>query len=475
MSRKTAIDAIRSWRADPVKFVRELFGVEPDDWQIDVLNAFAITNRIAMKACKGPGKTCVLAWCCWNFLLCYPNPKIAATSISADNLSDGLWAEMSKWQQKSKLLTQEFTWTKTRIYANAAPETWFMSFRAWSRSADQSQQADTLAGLHADYIMFVIDEAGSIPQAVMAAAEAALANEGEGRKGRLLIAGNPARTDGPLYMACTRDKKNWFVVEISSAPNDIKRTPRVSKEWAQQQIDKYGADNPWVLVNVFGHFPPSSLNSLLTIEDVRSAMGRKYGTRDIELDAMVLGVDVAAEGDDSSVIAPRKGLQAMTMIQYRNLDGIAGADATSRIWNNNRADACFVDNTGGFGSAWIACLKLLGKQPVPITFSSKPIKPIYANKRAEMYDEMANWIKGGGALPNDEELLQELCAITYTHKADRLILEDKELIKQRIGRSPDKADALALTFAMPVEICHDEYEDEDNYSRAHARNSATGY
>ena len=63
---------------------------------------------------------------------------------------------------------------------------------------------------------------------------------------------------------------------------------------------------------------------------------------------------------------------------------------------------------------------------------------------------MAKWVKGGGALPPVPELVRELTSVTYTFKGDRVILEDKKLLKKRIGFSPDIADALALTFAAPV-------------------------
>jgi len=204
---------------------------------------------MAMKACKGPGKTAILAWVSWLFLATRPHPKIAATSVSGDNLSDNLWSEMAKWQGKSKFLKEMFVWTKTRIFAKHHPETWFMSARSWSKAADPSKQADTLAGLHADYIMFILDEVGGIPDAIVATAEAALAT---GIECKLVMAGNPTQTSGPLYRACTKEKHLWWNISITSDPEDPKRTPRVSIEWAKQQIEKYGRDNPWVLVNAFG-------------------------------------------------------------------------------------------------------------------------------------------------------------------------------------------------------------------------------
>src|SRR6202790_3773477 len=114
------------WREQPQLFVRECLGVTPDAWQDDVLAAFPTNQRIAMKACKGPGKTAVEAWLAWNFLLTRVEPKVAAVSVTAENLSDNLWAEMAKWQQRAPILKARFEWTKTRISCRDSPETWWM-------------------------------------------------------------------------------------------------------------------------------------------------------------------------------------------------------------------------------------------------------------------------------------------------------------------------------------------------------------
>lgn len=432
--------------------VRDLFGATPDAWQDDVLAMFPRSPRLAMKACKGPGKTTVLAWIAWNFLLTRPHPKVAATSISGDNLSDGLWTEMAMWQGKSALLRETFTWTKTRITCNDAPETWWMSARTWAQGADQNKQADTLAGLHADYLLFLIDEAGGIPDGVMAAAEAGLANATglPGHEAHIVMAGNPTHLSGPLYRACTTERSLWEVVEITSDPDDPKRTPRVSIEWARQQIQKYGKDNPWVLVNVFGRFPPSSLNSLIGPDEVKAAMERFYTEDAYRGAARILGVDVAREGDDKSVIFPRQGVVSLDPIVRRNIDSLEGAGLVARKWKDWAADACFVDNTGGFGGGWVDQLRSLQFTPFAIHFAGKATDPRYYNKRAEMWFDMCQWVKDGGALPNIPELVEELTVPTYSFKGDKILIEDKDQIKERLGRSPDYADALALTFAQPV-------------------------
>lgn len=458
----SAAAAIREWRHDPVKFVRDVFGVEPDAWQVDVLTAFVKHPRLAMKACKGPGKTAVLAWLCWNFLVCYLHPKIVATSITGDNLADGLWTEMAKWQNKSPMLQKAFSWTKTRIASIEHPETWWMSARTWPRGGSADQQADTLAGVHADNVMFVLDEAGGIPDAVMAAAEAGLANADQVKLiARLVQAGNPTHLAGPLYRACTTERDLWYVVEITSDPDDPKRTPRVSVQWAQEQIRKYGRDNPWVLVNVFGQFPPSSINSLLGPDDVSAAMARVLRPEDIAGAARILGVDVARFGLDGSAIAPRQGRQLFPILRNRNLDSIQGAAWVQAKWSKfdakerddglvMQADGCFVDNTGGYGAGWIDQLGVLGRSPIGVAFSGKADDPRYFNKRSEMHFRAAEWVKSGGALPNDPELAAELLAHTYSYRGDRLWVCEKDLVREVLGRSPDAADAFALTFAYDV-------------------------
>ena len=67
-----------------------------------------------------------------------------------------------------------------------------------------------------------------------------------------------------------------------------------------------------------------------------------------------------------------------------------------------------------------------------------------------MYLEAVQWIKRGGALPESRELLRALTETTYSHKGDKLIIEPKEIVKEKLGFSPDETDAFVLTFAEPV-------------------------
>ena len=439
---------IRQWRDDPVRFVKEVFRVQPDPWQERFLMNFQQNERLALKACKGPGKTCVLAWAAWNFLVTRPNPKIAATSITKDNLEDGMWTEMAKWMGKSPFLEENFDWKKTRITYKHQPETWYMSARTWSKTGDSRQQADTLAGLHADYLLFIIDEAGGVPDAVKAAAEAGLST---GIETKICIAGNPTHLEGPLYRACTQERHLWHVQEITGDPEDPERASRIKKDWAIAQIEKYGATNPWVLVNVFGKFPPSSLNTLLGPDDIKASLNRSLHLHEYDWSQKRLGVDVARFGDDSTVIFPRQGLCAFTPVEMKGLRSNEIAARVALAKERWGSEAEFVDGTGGFGSGVVDSLIVSGHSPHEIHFNGKAADDRYFNIRSEMYFRLAQWVKRGGMIPNIPELIAELTAPTYTFQNGKLRIEDKEQIKEKLQRSPDYADALALTFALPDE------------------------
>lgn len=449
MARQLTTDDFRRWRERPDIMVRELFGATPDPWQDDVLQSFPHKPRIAMKASKGPGKTACESWLAWNFLLTRPHPNISAVSINSPNLRDNLWKEMAVWRNKSPLLMEAFEWTAERIFSKEHRATWFMSARSWSQSADKEQLGNTLAGLHSDYVMAIMDESGAMPPAITQSAEGIFAGA---KEAHIVQAGNTNSLEGALYEACVRQKGMWHVVVISGDPDDPKRSSRIPLEWARQMIASTpgGRESPFIKVLLLGEWPTASLNALLGPDDVEAAFARKYQQHDIDHAPKILGVDVAREGDDASVIFPRQGLVAFPPKLMRQVTGIEGAGQVARTWQDWGVDAVFIDNTGGFGSSWIDVLRTMNRTAIPIGFAQSALDRRYFNRRAEMYFKVAEWVKSGGCLPNDPDLVSELTQTTYSFKGDALLLEPKEIIKAKLGRSPDKADALALTFAEPV-------------------------
>lgn len=440
---------IVTWREHPAAMVEDLFGVKPDEWQMEALEAFPNSPRLAMKACKGPGKTSVLAWLGWNFMMTRPHARVGAMSISGDNLKANLWTELAVWRSQAPLLQHAFDMTTTEIFARDHRETWKLEARRWAQDATPEQIGIALAGLHGKYVMWLMDESGSYPKAILPTCEAIFA--GNPIEAHVVQAGNATSIEGPLYHACTTARAMWKLIEITGDPDDPKRSPRIPVEYARDQIRQYGRDNPWVKINIFGEFPSGGINTLITLDECEAAMKRSYREHDIEAFARILGVDVADEGDDASVMFPRQGLVAFKPTTWRNLDGIQGAGAVARKWADWDADACFVDNTGGFGASWIDNLKLLGRIAIKVHYAGEPNDRRYANKRAEMYFLACQWIKDGGQLPPDcPELIAALTRTSYSHQKDRLLLQPKKLVKELLGYSPDHADAFVQTFAQPV-------------------------
>jgi phage terminase large subunit len=111
----------------------------------------------------------------------------------------------------------------------------------------------------------------------------------------------------------------------------------------------------------------------------------------------------------------------------------------------------FVDE-GGLGAGVVDRLRQTGHNVMGVNFGARALNPRYKNKRAEMWDLMRQWLTEGGVLPNLPSIKADLSAPTFSFDAaNRLKMESKADIKKRLGRSPDLADALALTFTMPVQ------------------------
>lgn len=198
-------------------------------------------------------------------------------------------------------------------------------------------------------------------------------------------------------------------------------------------------------------FTASCENVLITIDEVTESAGRTYTKEDVGLAPVIFGVDVARYGDDSCAITRRQGLVCYEPQVYRDIDNMTFAAYLMREIDKHRPDAVFVD--AGRGEGVIDRCRQMGYDVTEVNFGSRALNPErYINKRVEMWDEMHEWIKSGGALPNVPELKSELVVPEYSFDAaGRMKLSSKEEIKEIMGKSPDIADSLALTFAYPVQ------------------------
>jgi hypothetical protein len=167
-----------------------------------------------------------------------------------------------------------------------------------------------------------------------------------------------------------------------------------------------------------------------------------------------LGVDVARFGDDRTVIFPRQGLVAFAPTIIRHARGAAvstdiatAVAAKKATWDSELE---LMDATGGWAAGARDVLLTSGTAVVEVQFAGKALDPRYENRRAELWFAGASWVQRGAALPHVPELVAELTAPTYTFtRKGRFLIEPKEMVKARLGRSPDLADALFITFGMP--------------------------
>ena len=193
-------------------------------------------------------------------------------------------------------------------------------------------------------------------------------------------------------------------------------------------------------------------DQLIALADTEEASKRTYQQDHVKLSPVVLGIDPARFGDDRSVVFRRQGKQAFKPVVYRGIDNMELAARVANLIEEHNPDAVFCDS--GAGSGVIDRLRQLSYDVIEIPFGGKAIKPEqYINRRTEMWWLMKQWIEEGGAIPNDTSLKQELATPIYWYdNVGRKVLESKDQIKKRLqgAGSPDLADALALTFALPV-------------------------
>jgi hypothetical protein len=198
-------------------------------------------------------------------------------------------------------------------------------------------------------------------------------------------------------------------------------------------------------------FSAAGDDQLISLTDVEDAARRVHAPDAFGHAARVLGVDPARFGNDRSVIFPRQGLVAFPPQVYRGIDNMALAGRVAQKIEAWRPDAVFIDS--GAGAGVIDRLRQLGHDVIEVNFGGRANDPRYANKRAEMWFEMADAIRSGLSIPNDNALKLELATPTYRFDAqNRILIESKDDIKKRLpdAASPDLADALALTYAAPV-------------------------
>lgn len=196
-------------------------------------------------------------------------------------------------------------------------------------------------------------------------------------------------------------------------------------------------------------FGASVENVFIPLTLAQPAVGKHIGKELYHMAPKILGVDVGGE-NDPHVVTKRQGLATFPLIKFYEKDHMIAAAKVAHIITTWEPDAVFIDQGHGYGV--ISRLRQLGHKVTEVPFGSNADdEDHFLNKRAEMHSRAKDWLREGGALPEDQDLLQQLtCVRIVENTSGKLQLEKKSIVKGRLGRSTDDSDSFVLTFAYTV-------------------------
>ena len=218
----------------------------------------------------------------------------------------------------------------------------------------------------------------------------------------------------------------------------------------QKWAEDYGEESDFFKIRVRGMFPSMSARQFISEADVSAGYGKHIPKSQYEFAPKIITVDPAWEGDDEFVIAMRQGLVFKILETFpKNDNDLIAAQKIARYEDEHKADAVFID--AGFGTGIKSAGQGLGRDWKLVWFAGKSNDVGCYNKRAEMWKAARDWLKSGGAIPDDPMLRDELQAPELVPRVDgKIQIESKKEMKSRGVPSPNRADALVISFAYPV-------------------------
>jgi len=473
-------DAITRWllscRHDPLRWVTTAYpwGVKgttladkkPREWQIE--QATRIRDRLrsephqpileATASGHGIGKSAEVSMIGQWALMTSPDTRGIITANTEAQLRTKTWPEMAKWYgllppELRELFVFEATSLHVRDSKPERAKAWTLDAHPWSE-----HNTEAFAGMHNEgkRIIVLYDEASAIADKVHEVTEGALTDEGT--EIIWLQYGNPTRTHGRFQECWGARKHRWTTRNIDS--RTVEGTNKVQLE---KWVNDYGENSDFVRVRVRGLAPSASSAQLIETDLVQAAMDREplLGLRE----ALIMSIDVARGGADEFVIAFRRGLDAKS-VPWHFIPGSESRDSERVLAKivdlatspdkMCRPDAVFVDETGLGGPIVDRLRRLLGDdfQVLGVQFGSASPNSQLADMRTFIWWQMRESLRVGLAIPNDQALSAQMTAPEIDHdKRDKLRLESKDDMKERLPGigSPDRADALAISFAYNVQ------------------------
>lgn len=424
----------------------------PDEWQIQILKDIgeqlkkgkelqtAIQEAVASG--HGIGKSALISWLIHFAISTHENTRGVVTANTEGQLRTKTWPELSKWHNMF-IAKDLFTYTATAIFSSDKnyEKTWRIDAIPWSKNSPES-----FAGLHnqGNRILVLFDEASAIDDVIWEVTEGALTDANT--EIIWCAFGNPTRNSGRFRECFRKYRKFWNTYQIDSRTVKISNKAKI-EEW----LEAYGEDSDFFKVRVRGVFPSASDLQFISTEIADKAQKQVYKPGQFEHLPVIIGVDPAWTGSDSLEIVMRQGYYMKSLASIpKNDDDWRMAQLIAQFEDEYKADAVFIDM--GYGTGIYSIGKQLGRKWRLIEFGGKSNDPVYLNMRAYMWGQMKEWLREGGSIPpNDQALYDDIVGPeAIIDKNGRIQLESKKDMKDRGLPSPNKGDALALTFATRV-------------------------
>jgi len=432
-NRQQAQTILEKSRNDPAWFIRHVLGCEYlTPQQISVVNSVCDNRRTLVTAGNSVGKTFLAARLALWFLYSNPKSKVITTAPTWIQVESLLWRELRSAYQSARFPLGGDVF-KTQI--NLADD-WF----AIGLSTDNPTR---FQGFHAPRIMVIFDEAIGVEAGIWEASEGIAV----GNEDRFLAIGNP--TDPTSEAKRKEDSGLWNVLRLSAEdhPNVIEGKilvpGAVTREWIEEREQEYGGkDTGLYRARVLGLWPEESDDVLIPLSLVEAAQ-RRWSAPKLDAKLLCAGCDVARYGQDETIIFPiyEGGIVENPVVRHGQ-DLMATAGQLKALG----APSLGVDDAG-LGGGVTDRLREQSVSVTPCIGGGGAIEDRkFVNARAEMWWALREALKAGDlALPDDRKLAADLTNVKFSYDSrGRIKLESKDEIKKRLGRSPDRGDALAI-------------------------------
>lgn len=395
--------------------------------------------RHSVRAGHGVGKGVVLAILALWFPLTHYDSKCVLTANSQDQLRDNNWPEIRKWHKLlPDALQEQVQIDEERLYVKASPEMAFVVRRTASKG-----NPEALQGIHAKSVLYLVDEASGIEDIVFEVAQGSMSTKGA----MACLFSNPTKNSGFFFDTHTKLRNRWRTWRVNC--EDVPR----ARGHIQDVIEAYGKDSNKYRVRVLGEFPTADDDVVIPLNLLEAARKREIETYSM---LPVWGVDVGRFGEDASALAKRKANRLLEPVkEWHGKDTMQLCGLIYNEWRDTppelRPVSIYVDVIG-IGAGVVDRLKEMELPAVGINVAeTKAIDERVYRMRDQLWWNGRQWFEARDCyIGDDAGLISELCVPTYDYSSNgKIVVESKKDLKARGVKSPNRADAFLLTFAMP--------------------------